>query len=159
MLMSMKKVTLAVLMAVALAGCGGSKDKAEKLVESSGMTKQYGTMIELVSTGYASRYPMLEREQIRNVVRENIDPDDLKEMVVEIYADHFDNDELDLMIRANQHPEQAMAIILNSKQGRDLAQKVMTIQTTIAKDMQDAMADRDEAIVDTLDDLKDEARG
>jgi hypothetical protein len=63
------------------------------------------------------------------------------------------------MIRANQHPEQAMAIILNSKQGRDLAQKVMTIQTTIAKDMQDAMADRDEAIVDTLDDLKDEARG
>ncbi len=57
--MSMKKVTLAVLMAVALAGCGGSKDKAEKLVESSGMTKQYGNMIEMVSTGYATRYPML----------------------------------------------------------------------------------------------------
>lgn len=157
--MSMKKVTLAAMLAMALTGCGGSKDKAEELVEASGMTKQYGSMVEMASAGYASRYPMLEREQIRNVVRENIDPDDLKNMVVEIYADHFDNDELDLMIRANQHPEQAMAIILTSKQGRDLAEKVMSIQTTIAQDMRDAMTDSDEAIVDALDDLKDEAQG
>ncbi|QAX85372.1 hypothetical protein C2E19_16590 [Pseudomonas sp. DTU12.3] len=157
--MSMKKITLAVLLATALAGCGGSKDKAQELVEASGMTKQYGSMVEMVSTAYASRYPMLEREQIRNVVRENIDPEDLKNKVVEIYADHFDNDELDLMIRANQHPEQAMAIILTSKKGRDLAEKVMTIQTTITKDMQEAMADSDEAIIDALDDLKDEAQG
>ncbi|SMQ23253.1 hypothetical protein SAMN04488483_0870 [Pseudomonas helmanticensis] len=157
--MSMKKITLAVLLATALAGCGGSKDKAQELVEASGMTKQYGSMVEMVSTAYASRYPMLEREQIRNVVRENIDPEDLKDKVVEIYADHFDNDELDLMIRANQHPEQAMAIILTSKKGRDLAEKVMTIQTTITKDMQEAMADSDEAIIDALDDLKDEAQG
>jgi len=63
------------------------------------------------------------------------------------------------MIRANQHPEQAMAIILTSKQGRDLAEKVMSIQTTIAQDMRDAMTDSDEAIVDALDDLKDEAQG
>ncbi|VEF11484.1 Uncharacterized protein conserved in bacteria [Pseudomonas fluorescens] len=157
--MSMKKVTLAAMLAMALTGCGGSKDKAEELVEASGMTKQYGSMVEMASAGYASRYPMLEREQIRNFVRENIDPDDLKNMVVEIYADHFDNDELDLMIRANQHPEQAMAIILTSKQGRDLAEKVMSIQTTIAQDMRDAMTDSDEAIVDALDDLKDEAQG
>ncbi len=157
--MSMKKITLAVLLATALAGCGGSKDKAQELVEASGMTKQYGSMVEMVSSAYASRYPMLEREQIRNVVRENIDPEDLKDKVVEIYADHFDNDELDLMIRANQHPEQAMAIILTSKKGRDLAEKVMTIQTTITKDMQEAMADSDEAIIDALDDLKDEAQG
>jgi len=157
--MSMKKVMLAAMLAMALTGCGGSKDKAEELVEASGMTKQYGSMVEMASAGYASRYPMLEREQIRNVVRENIDPDDLKNMVVEIYADHFDNDELDLMIRANQHPEQAMAIILTSKQGRDLAEKVMSIQTTIAQDMRDAMTDSDEAIVDALDDLKDEAQG
>ncbi|MFJ4246671.1 hypothetical protein [Pseudomonas sp. NPDC089741] len=157
--MGMKKITLAVLLATALAGCGGSKDKAQELVEASGMTKQYGSMVEMVSTAYASRYPMLEREQIRNVVRENIDPEDLKDKVVEIYADHFDNDELDLMIRANQHPEQAMAIILTSKKGRDLAEKVMTIQTTITKDMQEAMADSDEAIIDALDDLKDEAQG
>lgn len=157
--MSMKKVMLAAILAMALTGCGGSKDKAEELVEASGMTKQYGSMVEMASAGYASRYPMLEREQIRNVVRENIDPDDLKNMVVEIYADHFDNDELDLMIRANQHPEQAMAIILTSKQGRDLAEKVMSIQTTIAQDMRDAMTDSDEAIVDALDDLKDEAQG
>ncbi|MBK5373778.1 MULTISPECIES: hypothetical protein [unclassified Pseudomonas] len=157
--MSMKKLTLAVLLAAALAGCGGSKDKAQELVEASGLTKQYGNIVEIAARGYATRYPMLEHEQIRNVVRENLDADDLKDMVVEIYADHFDNDELDLMIRANQHPDQAMAMIITSKSGRDLAQKIMTIQTTIAKDMQEALTDSDEAIIDALDDLKDEAQG
>ncbi|SDT55949.1 DUF2059 domain-containing protein [Pseudomonas prosekii] len=157
--MSMKKVTLAVLLAAALAGCGGSKDKAEELIEVSGLTKQYGTIVDIASAAYASRYPMLEREQVRNVVRDNIDPDQLKSDMVDVYADHFDNDELDLMIRANQHPEQAMAMIVGSKEGRALAEKIMKVQTTIAKDMQEAMADSDEAIIDDLDDLKDEQKG
>ncbi|EJN17418.1 hypothetical protein [Pseudomonas sp. GM80] len=157
--MSMKKLTLAVLLAAALAGCGGSKEKAQALVEASGLNQQYGNIVEVAARSYSSRYPMLEHEQIRNVVRENLDAEDLKDMVVEIYADHFDNDELDLMIRANQHPDQAMAMIITSKTGRDLAQKIMTIQTTIAKDMQEALTDSDEAIIDALDDLKDEAQG
>ncbi|VVN42744.1 hypothetical protein [Pseudomonas fluorescens] len=33
------------------------------------------------------------------------------------------------------------------------------IQSTLAKDMRDAMADSDEAIIDALDDLKNQAQG
>ncbi|WP_282411093.1 hypothetical protein [Pseudomonas sp. PS02303] len=157
--MSMTKITLAVLLAAALAGCGASKDKAEELIETSGLTKNYSTIVEMASASYASRYPMLEREQIRNVVRDKLDPEELKSEMVDIYADHFDNDELDLMIRANKHPEQAMAIILGSKQGRALAEKVMEVQKTIAQDMQEAMVDSDDAIIDALDDMKDELKG
>lgn len=157
--MGIRKVALAVLCASVLAGCGSSNDKAQELVEASGLTKQYGVLVEMATSGYASRYPMLEREQIRNVVRENLDQEELKETVVEIYADHFDDDELDLMIRANQHPEQAMAMILGSKSGRALAEKVMKVQGSVAQDMQEAMADSDEAIIEALDDLKDELAG
>ncbi|WP_426234544.1 hypothetical protein [Pseudomonas sp. TWP3-2] len=157
--MSIKNVTLAVLLAAALAGCGGSKDKAEELVEISGLTKNFGTIVDVASAGYASRYPMLEREQIRNVVRENLDQEELKNQVIEIYADHFDTDELDLMIRANKHPEQAMAMILGSSEGRALAEKIMKVQKNIAEDMQEAMVDSDDSIVDALDDLKDEQQG
>lgn len=157
--MSMRKVALAVLVAAALTGCGGSKDKAAELVEASGLTKHYSTIVEVASAGYASRYPMLEREQIRNVVRDKLDQDELNSQMVDIYADHFDDDELELMIRANKHPEQAMAIILGSKEGRALAEKVMTVQKAVAQDMQEAMADSEDAIIDALDDLKDEQKG
>lgn len=157
--MRMRKGTVAVLLAASLAGCGASKDKAEELIEVSGLTKHYSTIVEIASTGYASRYPMLEREQIRNVVQDKISQDELKSEMVDIYADHFDDDELELIIRANKHPEQAMAIILGSKEGRSLAEKVMKVQRTIAQDMQEAMADSDDAIIDALDDLKDELKG
>jgi hypothetical protein len=33
------------------------------------------------------------------------------------------------------------------------------IQSTLAEDMRDAMADSDETIIDALDDLKDQAQG
>ncbi|PYC28986.1 hypothetical protein DMX08_30210 [Pseudomonas protegens] len=152
--MCMGKLTLAVLLVVALVGCGSSNDKAEELIEASGLDKQYSTIVEIASAGYASRYPMLGREQIRNVVRDKIDPDGLKSQMVDIYADHFDNNELELMIRANKYPEQAMAIILGSKEGRALAEKVLKVQKKISQDMQESMADSDDAIVDALDDLK-----
>jgi hypothetical protein len=154
MLMGMRKLTLAVLFAAALAGCGGSKDKAEELIEVSGLTKHYSTIVEIASASYASRYPMLEREQIRNVVRDKLDQDELKSKMVDIYADHFDDEELELMIRANKHPEQAMAIILGSKEGRALAEKVMDVQKTISQDMQKSMVNSDDAIIDALDELK-----
>ncbi|TDF86186.1 hypothetical protein [Pseudomonas sp. H9] len=157
--MSMKKLTLAALFAAALAGCGGSKDKAEELIEVSDLGKHYGTIVEIASAGYARQYPMLDREQIRNVIRDKVDQDDLKNQMAEIYADHFDDDELDLMIQANKHPEQTMAIILGSKEGRALAEKVMEVQTTVAQDMQEAMADSEADIIDALDDLKDELKG
>ncbi|CAI8738780.1 hypothetical protein [Pseudomonas sp. fls2-241-R2A-110] len=152
--MGMRKLTLAVLFAAALAGCGGSKDKAEELIEVSGLTKHYSTIVEIASASYASRYPMLEREQIRNVVRDKLDQDELKSKMVDIYADHFDDEELELMIRANKHPEQAMAIILGSKEGRALAEKVMDVQKTISQDMQKSMVNSDDAIIDALDELK-----
>ncbi|MDR0210884.1 MAG: hypothetical protein LBJ33_17225 [Pseudomonas putida] len=150
---------MAAACAAMLTGCGSSKDKAEELIKTTGLTEQYGVIVDIASSAYATQYPMLGREQIRNVVRQNLPQDALKEAMVEVYADHFDDDELDLMIRANQHPEQAMAIILGSKDGRELALKVVEVQKTMMQDMQDAMSDNDEAIVDALDDLKDQAEG
>lgn len=157
--MTMRKITLPVLFLLAMVGCGGSKDKAKELIEVSGLTKYYSTIVDSASIGYASRYPMLEREQIRKVVREKIGQDKWKSKMVDIYADHFNADELELMIRANKHPEQAMAIILSSKEGRALAEKVMRVQSDVAQDMQEAMVDSDKAIIDALDDLKDELKG
>ncbi|MCL8304917.1 MULTISPECIES: hypothetical protein [Pseudomonas] len=150
---------MAAACAAMLTGCGSSKDKAEELIKTTGLTEQYGVIVDIASSAYANQYPMLGREQIRNVVRQNLPQDALKDAMVEVYADHFDDDELDLMIRANQHPEQAMAIILGSKDGRELALKVVEVQKTMMQDMQDAMSDNDEAIVDALDDLKDQAEG
>ncbi|MFV3382829.1 MULTISPECIES: hypothetical protein [Pseudomonas] len=150
---------MAAACAAMLTGCGSSKDKAEELIKTTGLTEQYGVIVDIASSAYATQYPMLGREQIRNVVRQNLPQDALKDAMVEVYADHFDDDELDLMIRANQHPEQAMAIILGSKDGRELALKVVEVQKTMMQDMQDAMSDNDEAIVDALDDLKDQAEG
>ena len=150
---------MAAACAAMLTGCGSSKDKAEELIKTTGLTEQYGVIVDIASSAYATQYPMLGREQIRNVVRQNLPQDALKDAMVEVYADHFDDDELDLMIRANQYPEQAMAIILGSKDGRELALKVVEVQKTMMQDMQDAMSDNDEAIVDALDDLKDQAEG
>lgn len=157
--MDLRTLVMAVACAAMLTGCGSSKDKAEELIKTTGLTEQYGVIVDIASSAYATQYPMLGREQIRNVVRQNLPQDALKEAMVEVYADHFDDDELDLMIRANQHPEQAMAIILGSKDGRELALKVVEVQKTMMQDMQDAMSDNDEAIVDALDDLKDQAEG
>lgn len=157
--MDIKKITLAVVCATLLAGCGSGKDKAEELVEVSGLDKQLGPIIEIATSGYASRYPMLEREQIRNVVREHVDQEEIKDAIVEVYADHFDEDELDLMIRAGKHPDQAMSIILGSKEGRALAEKVVSVQSTLSKEIEEALADSDEAVQEDLDDLKDEVQG
>jgi hypothetical protein len=157
--MDLRTLVMAAACAAMLTGCGSSKDKAEELIKTTGLTEQYGVIVDIASSAYATQYPMLGREQIRNVVRQNLPQDALKEAMVEVYADHFDDDELDLMIRANQHPEQAMAIILGSKDGRELALKVVEVQKTMMQDMQDAMSDNDEAIVDALDDLKDQAEG
>ncbi|MBF8756924.1 hypothetical protein IRZ57_17235 [Pseudomonas guariconensis] len=157
--MDLRTLVMAAACAAMLTGCGSSKDKAEELIKTTGLTEQYGVIVDIASSAYATQYPMLGREQIRNVVRQNLPQDALKDAMVEVYADHFDDDELDLMIRANQHPEQAMAIILGSKDGRELALKVVEVQKTMMQDMQDAMSDNDEAIVDALDDLKDQAEG
>ncbi|MGH8329101.1 MAG: hypothetical protein ACRER3_13015 [Pseudomonas fluorescens] len=76
-----------------------------------------------------------------------------------MYADHFDADELELMIEANKHPEKAMAVILGSKGGMALAKKSVEVQSELQRDMAKAFEDRDEDIVDELDDLQKEARG
>lgn len=157
--MDVKNWTLAAVCAVLLMGCGSSKDKAEELVKTSGLDQQYKMILDVAASGYSSRYPMLEREQIKNVVRENLPLETLKDAMVKIYADHFDSDELELMIQASQHPDRAMAMILGSKDGQALALKTVEVQKAMMKDMSEAMEDSDEDIVDALDDLKDEAKG
>lgn len=58
------------------------------------------------------------------------------------------------MIEANKHPDQAMKIIMGSKDGMKLAKKTMEVQVDLQRDMAKAFEDRDEDIVDELDDLQ-----
>ncbi|MHA6163471.1 hypothetical protein [Pseudomonas sichuanensis] len=157
--MKIGKLLVAIGCAALLSACGSSEDKAKELIEISGADQQYGLLVEMATSGYASRYPMLEQEQVRSVIRDNVSQQDMKQAMIDVYADHFDEDELELMIQAQKRPNQAMQIILGSKDGRALALKVVEIQKTMMKDMQEAMADSDDSIVDALDDLKDRAKG
>ncbi len=72
----------------------------------------------------------------------------MKDTLVQVYADHFDADELELMIEASKHPDQAMKIIMGSKDGMKLAKKTMEVQVDLQRDMAKAFEDRDEDIVD-----------
>ena len=93
------------------------------------------------------------------MIEDNISQDLLKDTLVQVYANHFDADELELMIEANKHPDQAMKIIMSSKDGMKLAKKSMDVQVDLQRDMAKAFEDRDEDIVDELDDLRKDARG
>ena len=152
--MNIKKIAVVAVCLCLLTACGSSKDKARELLKSAGLDKQYELIVNMAAAGYSSRYPTLQREQIRQAVRDNLSEEDLQDAIVELYADHFDDDELELMIQANRNPQQAMAIILGSKNGRDLAQKVIKVQQAMAQEMQAAMASHENAIIDALDDLR-----
>lgn len=153
------KLLIGIICAAILAACGGGKDKAKELIELSGVDRQYSVIVEMATMGYGSRYPTLDRSQVRDAVRENVTLDLIKQTMIDVYANHFDEDELDLMIQAQNHPDQAMNIIMGSKDGRALAMKVVEVQKAMMKDMEEAMAENDNAIVDALDDLKGRARG
>ena len=153
------KWAISALCAALLAGCGSSQDKAEELVEKMGLDSQYKMVVQMATAGYATKYREVPPEKIRAVIEDNISQDLLKETLVEIYTDHFDADELELMIKANKNPADAMKIILGSKDGIKLAQKSVQVQAELQQDMAKAFADRDEDIIDELDDLQKEARG
>ncbi len=153
------KWAISALCAALLAGCGSSQDKAEELVEKMGLDSQYKMVVQMATAGYATKYREVAPEKIRAVIEDNISQDLLKETLVEIYADHFDADELELMIKANKNPAEAMKIIMGSKDGIKLAQKSVQVQAELQQDMAKAFADRDEDIIDELDDLQKEARG
>ncbi|OEC37031.1 hypothetical protein A7D27_25820 [Pseudomonas sp. 1D4] len=157
--MKQLKWTLAALCVSLLAGCGSSEDKAEKLVDSMGLDQQYKMIVELSTAGYATQYPGVDRKKIKAVIEDNLSRDTLRDAMVEVYANHFDEDELDLIIQANKQPERAMAIILGSKDGQALARKTVEVQKDLMADMQDAMSESEEDIVDALDELQEEARG
>ncbi|WP_426160366.1 MULTISPECIES: DUF2059 domain-containing protein [Pseudomonas] len=153
------KWAISALCAALLAGCGSSQDKAEELVEKMGLDSQYKMVVQMATAGYATKYREVPPEKIRAVIEDNISQDLLKETLVEIYTDHFDADELELMIKANKNPADAMKIIMGSKDGIKLAQKSVQVQAELQQDMAKAFADRDEDIIDELDDLQKEARG
>jgi aminopeptidase N len=153
------KWAITAICSVLLAGCGSSQDKAEELVELMGLDGQYKMVVQVATTGYASKYREVAPEKIKAVIEDNISQDLLKDTLVQVYADHFDADELELMIEANKHPDQAMKIIMGSKDGMKLAKKSMEAQVDLQRDMAKTFEDRDEDIVDELDDLQKEARG
>jgi hypothetical protein len=156
---NISKWTLATLCAAVLAGCGSSKDKAEELVKVMDLDSQYKMVVQLSTAGYSTKYRDVPAAQIKKVIEDNIPKKLLKDTLVEVYAEHFDSDELELMIEANKHPENAMAVIMGSKGGMKLAKKSIEVQADLQRDMAKAFEDRDEDIVDELDDLQKEARG
>lgn len=158
-MITISKWAMTALCATLLVGCGSSKDKAEELVKVMDLDTQYKMVIQVATAGYSSKYRDLSSAQIKTVIEDNIPKELLNDTLVEVYADHFDADELELMIEANKHPEKAMAVILGSKGGMDLAKKSMEVQSELQRDMAKAFEDRDEDIVDELDDLQKEARG
>jgi aminopeptidase N len=153
------KWAITALFAALLTGCGSSSDKAEELVKMMGLDAQYKMVIQVATAGYSQKYHDVPPAKIKAVIEENISQDLLKETLIEVYSNHFDADELELMIEANKHPAEAMSIIMKSKDGMKLAKKAMEVQVDLQRDMAKSFEDRDEDIVDELDDLQKEARG
>jgi hypothetical protein len=153
------KWTLAAVCAALLAGCGSSEDKAEELLKTMQLDSQYQMIVQASTAGYASKFSDVPRDKIKKVIEEHLPKKLIKQTFIDVYADHFDSDELQLMIDANKHPEKAMAIIMGSKDGIKLAKKSVEVQADLQKDMAEAFKERDEDIIDDLNDLQDEARG
>jgi uncharacterized protein YjaG (DUF416 family) len=116
-------------------------------------------IVQVATAGYAQKYHDVSSAKIKAVIEENISQDVLKDTLVEVYAKHFDADELELMIEASKKPANAMAIFMESKDGMKLAKKSMEVQADLQHDMAKAFKDRDEDIIEALDDLQKEARG
>jgi len=151
---ALSKWTLTALNAALLAGCGSSTDKAEELVKAMDVDTQYNSIVTMTTSGYSTKYPELQSSQIRQIIEKNLPKDLIHDSLVEVYADHFNSDELDLIIKANNNPQQAMAIIMGSKNGQALAMKSVKVQGELQRDIAKALEGADEDIVDDLDDLK-----
>jgi len=153
------KWILSALSAALLAGCGSSTDKAEELVKAMDVDTQYKSIVMMTTAGYSRKYPQLQSSQIKQVIEKNLPKNLIHDSLVEVYADHFDSDELDLIIKANKNPQQAIAIIMGSKDGQELALKSVKVQGELQKDIAKALEGADEDIVDDLDDLKKKSQG
>ncbi|VVN76774.1 hypothetical protein [Pseudomonas fluorescens] len=157
-MINISKWALTTLCAALLAGCGGSTDTAEKLADSLDMDGQYKMVVNMATAGYSTQYSHVPAASIKKVIQEHVSKDDLKDVFVESYASSFDDDELELIIKANKDPANAMAIIMNSEDGRALAQKAVKVQNSLMADMQKAFTDVDEDIQEELADLNNESR-
>ncbi|MCF4998503.1 hypothetical protein GIW70_18255 [Pseudomonas syringae] len=157
MLRSTKKATLFLLMSTALTAYGANLDKAEKVTDAGITNEHYNIVVDVARQDYSPRYPELSDEDIRKVVRDNISLDDLKGLVTHIYASRFNDDELDLIIRAYANPTQAETILVSSKEGRVMLDKVQEAQSMVGKDTLTALQAREDAITEALNKLKAKA--
>lgn len=155
---TLSKWTLTALSTALLSGCGSSTDKAEELVKAMDVETQYKSIIMMSSSIYSRQYPELQSSQIKKVIEKNLPKELIQESLVEVYAEHFSADELDLIIKANKNPQQAMAIIMGSKDGQALALKSVKVQGQLQQDIAKALEGVEDDIIDDLDDLKDDAK-
>ncbi|WP_265532445.1 hypothetical protein [Pseudomonas saponiphila] len=151
--------TLTALCAAILTGCGSSTDKAEELVKTMDVDAQYKAILMMTTTTYSSKYPGLPADQIQKTIEKNVTKELIHDTLVEVYADHFDSSELELIIEATKNPQNAMAIVMGSKGGQALALKSVKVQSELQHDIVKALEGADEDIVDDLDDLRKKARG
>lgn len=152
--------TLMTLLAALLAGCGSSStDKAQELADAMDMDAQYTRVVEMTSASYIPKFRNVPHAKIKEVIREYVTQDDLKEVIVEAYASRFDADELDLIIKATENPANAMTLIMGSKDGRALGQKSLKVQNDLMAEIAEAFSDVEEEILEDLTNLNEEARG
>jgi hydroxypyruvate isomerase len=153
--MFMRKITFVVLLAVALAACGGSKDKARELVESTRDDGFESRMDDLMKV-FSSHYWALPDDTIRETVVEKLDMEGIRSLIVDVYADHFNNEELEVMIRANNKSlEETESILSSTEEGRALFDRVVEVQAVIDQVTEDAMKARTTAVIESLDKLNE----
>lgn len=150
------KWTMMALCASLMVGCGSSKDKAEELIK---VLDPYKMILMITMSSYTTKYPGLPVDQIKKTVEKNLTKEMINDTLVEVYADHFDSAELEILIEATKNPQNAMAIVSGSKGGLDLAKKAAKVQSELQSDIAKALKGVDEDIVGELDDLQKKTRG
>ncbi|CAI8928900.1 MULTISPECIES: hypothetical protein [Pseudomonas] len=156
--MSMRKLTLAILLSVTLSACGAGKDKARELIEASPANDKFQAIVDMAVQHYSPRFEDVMDQDIYDVVMAKIDLNELKSMAVDLYAAHFSDEEMDVMMRANRNPEKAESILSSSSEGQALLDKVLEVQEISDQQTHDKLLAWDSVIVDTLTKMNDDAR-
>ena len=153
--MGLRTISFAVLLAVVLTACGGSKDKARELVEST-RYDDFESRLDVLLEFFNSHYWALPTDTIREVVTKNLDREATKNQIIDVYADHFNEEELDVMIRANNKSlEETESILSSTQEGRALFDRVVEVQAVVDQVIEDAAKAQTTAIVEALDKLNE----